>query len=93
MSDKIEILQYADDIVLLAEGVEISTLVARMNNSLSSLSEWCEIHNLRISTNKTNAVLFRKGISRMIIPPIVLNNEVIPRKDKVKYLGVIIHQN
>ena len=93
ISDKIEILRYADDIVLLADGVQISTLVFQMNNSLSSLSEWCGIHNFRISTNETNAVLFRKGSSRMIIPSIVLNNEVIPRKDKVKYLGIIIHQN
>ena len=93
ISDKIEILQYADDIVLLADGAHIPTLVDQMNNSLMSLAEWCEIHNFRISINKTNAVLFRKGTSKTIIPEIVLNNEVIPRKDKVKYLGIIIHQN
>lgn len=64
-----------------------------MNVALEILSDWLDQHSLPIAASKSGATLFRRGKSRNVYPNIRLNNELMPWKSEIKYLGVILHES
>lgn len=88
-----KIMIYADDVVILSQGKDIEAVTDKINATLTKISDWLTDHNLSISSSKSSALLFQKRGSRDNLRPIALNNEIIPWKKSVKYLGVIIQNN
>lgn len=92
-NDNIEIIQYADDIALISSNTTTATLIADLNEALKKINEWCKSHNFQISTEKTTAVLFRKGKPKNTYDNLKLGNSDISWKNEVRYLGVNLTYN
>lgn len=87
-SDNVLIATYADDTALLASStcpIEASNIVQR---ELNEIEIWLNKWNIKVNTDKSVHVLFtlRKGVC----PNLYINNNAIPQKDSVKYLGLHI---
>ena len=80
---KLFILLYADDIVIFSESPE------DMQSSLDILNNYCNKWKLKVNTNKTKIMVFRKG---GILPrnlKFYFNNEEIEIVNKYSYLGIV----
>lgn len=85
----INILQYADDLVLYITDKNIENASVAMNLTLTKLQKWLDINGLQISPSKSTTILFTRQQS----PPrplILLDNKHIPYKDNTKFLGMLI---
>lgn len=85
-----QIIQYADDIVLSVAGENIPELITAMNKQLQSFGMWFEKYDLELAVNKYKAILFqsfnkiKKG-GRYTMLPIITTKSL-------KYLGVILSE-
>lgn len=80
---------FADDTLSYIVGVDINTMVARMNEDLDKFYEWLKINKLKLNPTKTKfMVITHKVIDSM--DPIKINGIAIERVSEMKYLGCII---
>jgi ribonuclease HI len=85
----VNILQYADDLLIYVSGHSIENLSHLLSNSLTYLKKWLDYNGLALSTSKSCAVLF----SRMrLLPPfsVFYDNSKLPVNNEVKFLGLIL---
>lgn len=88
-----QIVQYADDFVILVRGQKINVTWDEINKLFPILGEWFKKHNFKISLEKSSCTLFTKGNSKFTKPLVGFNSTNLMWKDHIKYLGVIIHKN
>lgn len=88
-SNEEKLIAYADDFILIASEDSRIKLETQANKSIDKFYQLCFQQQLKISPNKTEALIIGKDLSRRN-PVIKLNNESIAIKNKIKYLGVII---
>ena len=83
------ILQYADDLAMYVSSKSIETATSRLNSALYYLNVWLSDHGLSLSIPKCKTVIFSR---KRVIPEVEIrcDNQVIPKEDKVKFLGVIL---
>lgn len=81
-------LLYVDDLMIYCEGGNLPTLNRRIQGAISSISRWAEMHGYKLSTTKTQCVLFNRRGERGI-PNLTLYNQPIPVKNEIKFLGLI----
>ncbi|GBN12650.1 putative RNA-directed DNA polymerase from transposon BS, partial [Araneus ventricosus] len=55
---------FADDTAILAQGSTINYAIHTLQKDLNNIEKWCTLWRVAINTDKTHAVLFRKGTSR-----------------------------
>ena len=81
---------FADDCVALAGGTNLDQMMSRMQKVVSKLEEWGIGHGLRFNAQKTEVVIFSKGIK--VVPPnnLIVGGESIPFSTQAKYLGLIL---
>ena len=84
--EKIALLLYADDIVLLSDNE------TNMQTMLNTLHEWCKKWRVLINTEKSKSVHFRKGRRNRSDFVFRIGQNIIETVDKYKYLGVIFHE-
>jgi hypothetical protein len=86
---KVNILLYADDIVLLADCEE------GLGQLLKVLSEWCECWRLKLNIDKTKVVHFRPSTKRCTKKVFWFRESKIEVVDNYKYLGFVLdcHMN
>ena len=80
---------YADDIVICTTGKEISTVSELMQNALSKIQNWCVYVGLTVNPNKAELLLLTNK-KKYSMQQLSMFNTSIPRRQKVKYLGVNI---
>ena len=72
-------------------------LIADLKNELENISNWMRINKLSFNASKTEVMVagHRRKLNRVgnELPNLVLNNEVIKRVEKIKYLGINIDQS
>ena len=74
----VNVLAYADDLVLLANSeLELQKLV-------NILQEWCSKFRIAVNIEKTNVMVFNSDVE----PKIVLDGQILCNVDNYKYLGV-----
>ena len=83
---------YADDTVMVAVGSDLSLIVQLMNDKLSKMSEWCRFNGLKLNSSKTKCMIFSPNLPE-IVPDIMIDNAVIERVDRFKYLGLMLECN
>jgi Reverse transcriptase (RNA-dependent DNA polymerase) len=85
---------YADDVQIHLSGrVEnMTSVVNQINTDLASISDWSKQNGLSLNSQKTQAMAIHRQ-SRLCLPPIRLNDTIIPYSTKVKNLGVIMNCN
>ena len=80
--ERVSVLAYADDLVLLAEREE------DLQEMLQALSEWCEKWDLKVNKDKTKVIHYRSpSMARTNFKFTCMGNE-ITCTDKYKYLGL-----
>lgn len=85
-SDSKSIL-FADDMTVYLIGTDPNQLVFSANNELKKLYQWCLCNRLTINTDKTYFMLFT-GKTMLDLPNVRINNRIITKIDKFKFLGV-----
>ncbi|GBL93385.1 RNA-directed DNA polymerase from mobile element jockey, partial [Araneus ventricosus] len=81
---------FADDSAVLAQGTTIKYILRTLQSFLVSLEEWLTKWRIAVNTDKTKAIIFRKGCSNFNPTNLELFDETIEWVTEVKYLGLII---
>lgn len=92
LPDGVELVAYADDLVLLAEDVCPQAASERAAAGIRAVNEWMVAHSLSIAPLKTEAVLVSKRAGDNPVTVLVNDQEVRSCSD-IRYLGVQIHEH
>ena len=90
LSDTVEWVAYADDIVIAVKGNSRLELERLSERCLSHLTSWCGRYKLRLSTPKTKCMLIKGHMDRSRMPKVLYAGERIECVREYKYLGVIL---
>ena len=88
---------YADDTCVTIASENLNDLLTDVKSELENISNWMRINKL--SVNASNSEFMVVGHGRKLnrvsneLPNLVLNNKVIKRVDKMKYLGINIDES
>ena len=88
--NNINIVAYADDVVITTTGKNLNKLSLNIENALKDVLNWASTKGLNINPNKTEIVLYTRKYKIPSFRKITLNNIEIPIADKAKFLGIII---
>lgn len=82
---------FADDTTVLVRSPDISSLVHKVNNQLSTMAQWFQVNRLSVNLNKTMYMFFtlHKHLYSSSLQ-ITINGEEIKRTTSTRFLGVII---
>jgi hypothetical protein len=84
---ELDILLYADDMVLLAYNV------FDLQSKINVLCNYFKQNDLQINLSKTKCVIFRRGNRKIMKPTVFWNDGEIEIVDKYIYLGVPFYSN
>ena len=87
--DGVKAVGFADDLVILINGIDESTLSNLMQQAINKTRPWLMKYGLEISPSKSAAVMFTNK-RKWTKYPIYIGRDTIPLKNEVKYLGVIL---
>ncbi|GBN27057.1 hypothetical protein AVEN_32717-1 [Araneus ventricosus] len=83
---------FADDTAILAQGSTINYVIHTLQKGLNNIEKWCTLWRVAINTDKTHAVMFRKGTSRKVLKTLSFFDEDLTWDKEVIYLGLILHK-
>ncbi|XP_058827768.1 uncharacterized protein LOC131687689 [Topomyia yanbarensis] len=87
-------LIYADDVILVAEGIDYAQVEAKLQNALDAITEWETQTGFKISAEKCATVIFKATRARKISEcKLQKNGVLIPRNSTHKCLGVKFDQS
>ena len=88
MTDSTTVATYADDTILLTSTYNLLDASKNLQHHLNIMTDWLEKWRILINATKSVHVTFtlRKGNC----PNVYLNNEQIPQKTEVRYLGLTL---
>ncbi|GBN58243.1 hypothetical protein AVEN_144233-1 [Araneus ventricosus] len=81
---------FADDSAVLAQGSTVNYVLRTLQSFLYSLEEWLTKWRIAVNTDKTKAIMFRKGHPNHNPSILELFDEPIEWVTEVKYLGLVI---
>ena len=89
-ASNVEIVTFADDILLIFHGTSHQAVLTTVGNTLSTIEEWCYKHKLEISKDKTALMpmFLRKSEKYRSHPGVTTRG--INVVSKMKYLGVML---
>ncbi|XP_072395249.1 uncharacterized protein [Diabrotica undecimpunctata] len=79
---------YADDLVLVSSGKNISSVQRHLQTSLHELENWSKKTGLQFSLSKSKCLLFSKKRDP-IKPQLKLCNQILNYADEIRFLGMI----
>ena len=93
----VSVVQYADDTQLMVTGKkrDVQQLIARMEDALSSVYQWCCHNGMKLNAKKTQMLVLGTPSMLRGLPPVTLRfcGNVIPDSKVVKNLGVSIDRH
>lgn len=83
---------YADDALLLCRSIRPAQAARVMQAEMEVVSPWLKKWRIKVNADKSNAICFRKRrkMPSVVPPEVRLDDEPIPWKPVVKYLGVTL---
>ena len=88
---------YADDTCVTIASENLNDLITDVKNELENISTWMRINKISLNASKSEFMVVghRRKLNRVHneVPNLVLNNEVIKRIEKIKYLGININES
>ena len=81
--------QYADDTIIYATDWNIQKCYERLQRYLNSIEQWLLNWKIKINTSKSSTIIFTKRRPKEQFH-LKLFNEVIPKKNETKYLGITL---
>lgn len=79
---------FADDVAILAQAENPEEAATGLQNHLNELQGWMNKWRIKVNTEKSQHITFT--LRRKQCPPLFLNNDRIPTKSSVRYLGLLI---
>lgn len=86
----IKAVAYADDIVILASGIDLNTLSDNTTSALNRMRKWAEQKGLGVNPSKTEIVLFTKKYKIPSFDPPKIGDTALQIGKKAKYLGLTL---
>ena len=85
---------YADDTNLLYSNKNLPKMYNIVNDNLEKICTWFKCNKLSVNAKKCNYIVFRNSNRQIELGDlhVRLNNDVIPRVDYTKFLGVFIDE-
>ncbi|KAL1496950.1 hypothetical protein ABEB36_007994 [Hypothenemus hampei] len=87
---EVKVLAYADDLAIYVSGANPVGMVKELNRSLEFVQGWLDDNDLQLSLNKCESIFFNNSQRTYLLPQVKIENFIVPYKDKVKYLGIIL---
>ena len=84
---------FADDTNVFISGKNIENLTQIMNNELEQLAKWLQVNKLSLNVDKTHYMIFTLKKSVDANTNIIINDAIIKRVYKTKFLGLILDSN
>jgi hypothetical protein len=75
---------------ILINGNSRRELENKANTAVRTIHNWCQRYKMTMSPTKTLAIVFGKTLKRK--PIIKLGTTILPVKEDIRYLGVILDQ-
>ena len=85
----LDVIQYADDTVLVCSGKVLAELSNKSNNALQIFRDWCCFNKLALNINKTKYMLF-SPVTCHVQPVLSIGGTDLERVNEYKYLGILI---
>ena len=93
VSSKLFALLFADDSNLFISGTNLNDMINTMNEEMVKIVEWLHVNKLSLNLKKTHFIIFRKARKKVEVSQnIIIDNVIISRTNKTKFLGVIIDE-
>ncbi|GFQ64673.1 probable RNA-directed DNA polymerase from transposon X-element [Trichonephila clavata] len=89
-SPTVEIYLFADDAAIFSQSTGPEMARQLLQAYLSLLRRWLKIWRIKINTDKSHAIVFRKGNYSNNMPPLKLFGRTIPWSKSVDYLGITL---
>jgi Reverse transcriptase (RNA-dependent DNA polymerase) len=85
---------YADDVQLYLSGSleNIESVINQLNTDLNSISDWSTRNGLCLNSQKTQVMAIYRN-KPPVLPPVKVNDTIIPYSTKLKNLGVFMNCN
>ena len=87
----LDVVQYADDTVLMTSGRDVRALSNKINNALKIFADWCSYNKLALNISKTKYIVFSPSPCPEDLV-LSVNGTALDRVAEYKYLGVIIDE-
>ncbi|CAK9809097.1 Retrovirus-related Pol polyprotein from type-1 retrotransposable element R1 (Fragment) [Anthophora quadrimaculata] len=88
--ENIQAIAYADDLTIIVKGNTRSDLETSATKATDLVNNWCTHNKLKVSSNKTHAMLMKGKLHKDRLPEIILNSNKVKYQNKIKYLGLIV---
>lgn len=82
------VCQYADDTSIALSSSDIRGLSEACSSAAAKMQNWCNNYALKLNTNKTGLISFRKSPNREESLLVRCDHVTIPEVDAVRFLGV-----
>lgn len=87
-SNKVNILQFADDILIISSGKNIQMCINNIQERTNRINMYLNNHGLTVSAVKTKGIIFSKGAVRNLPQRIRINHVPVEWVSQYKYLGI-----
>ena len=94
-TSQVEVLQYADDTMLLASNKSARTAEDKIQTTIQKLTEYFQMNRFQLNVNKTEFIIFSRPLLQSETASIALDidNELVPNSKHITYLGINIDKN
>ena len=79
---------FVDDFVIYISSYDALSACRDLQKSINAVSKWALNNGFKFSTTKTVAVRFTRSRRQEVVPNLILNGEILPYEDEVKFLGL-----
>lgn len=91
ISPRVTIATYADDTAIAAVDECPQNASFNIQSELNDLENWYKRWNIKVNSEKSSHITF--SLRRGDCPPVIINNEPIPKHNTVKYLGMTLDRS
>ena len=91
IDENVKLLQYADDLKLIAVASTNDTAISRLNEAAKRVSLWCDLWSLTINETKFKLICFTR--QHLSLRSALILNKYLPFSNVIKDLGVLLDDN
>ncbi|KFM65725.1 RNA-directed DNA polymerase from mobile element jockey, partial [Stegodyphus mimosarum] len=82
---------YADDTAIAIKSIQAKQAIAKMQQYLHSVEDWCTNWRVKINATKSQLLILNKSKKFNNLQDLLLFQEPVPIVSKAKYLGIILN--
>ena len=91
--EPVKVVGYADDIIIMASGIDPKTLAERVQKAINFTLNWGKKKVLTFNPNKTQTIVFERAMKYQArVPPLKVGETILEYATEIEYLGMIIQK-